>query len=696
MASAGSSHIHPMAKKKQRPDKPPGSPHPSVAQRLAQACALHQSGQLAQAEIHYRAILQRHPNHAETLLLLAHLCTNSSASPDAADIIRRAVKANPGHPVAHVNLGVLLLGERQHEAAIASFDRAIALLPNYADAFCNRGLALQNLDRHADALTSFEQALALDPRHAAACSNRGVSLQALGRHEEALRAFDLALELQPQQPEIHNNRGVSALALHRYAQASADFEQALQAMPATVEVQVNYALTLQHLGRDAQAVVQFEQVLTREPTHPKALRQRGLSLLKLGRDAAALASLDQAIGATPGTVQSLNQRGRAFQEAGRLHDALACFDQSLDLDPDNADSHTSRANVLRALNRPQDALASYESAVRIDPGSALAHFNLSLCQLLLGDFAQGWQQFEWRWQIDLYKKAQRQFAQPLWLGQTPVSGQTILLHAEQGLGDTIQFCRYASVLDRLGARVLLLVPATLRPVLQGLPGVAQCLAIGEALPAFDLHCPLMSLPLALATDLARIPASPAYLHADPERLARWQARLGARTRPRVGLAWSGNPDFGNDASRSIALARLLPLLSDRVQFVSLQKDVRECDLGLLQQHPELLQFGPELEDFADTAALIMQLDLVICVDTAVAHLAGALGKPVWILLPCNPDWRWLLQRSDSPWYPSARLWRQARPNDWDSLITQVKTGLQNQIGCTQTPPDPPQVSVADR
>jgi hypothetical protein len=300
-----------------------------------------------------------------------------------------------------------------------------------------------------------------------------------------------------------------------------------------------------------------------------------------------------------------------------------------------------------------------------------------LLRLLVGDFERGWPQYEWRWKSRVLALRKRDFPQPARLGADAIGGKTILLHGEQGLGDAIQFCRYAPLLAAKGARVIVEVDASLRELVSGLAGVSQCVAKGNALPRFDLHCTLLSLPLAFGTRLETIPAAIPYLHALPSAEANWQLRLGPATRPRIGLVWSGSPRNLHDTDRSIGLPALLPLLELPATFVSLQRDVRAQDAPLLLERSDILPFGGALGSFADTAALICSLDLVITVDTAVAHLAGALGRPVWILLPFIPDWRWLLDRTESPWYPTARLFRQTAGREWHDVVNRVREALRD-------------------
>ena len=353
----------------------------------------------------------------------------------------------------------------------------------------------------------------------------------------------------------------------------------------------------------------------------------------------------------------------------------------LALRPDHAEAYYNRGIALQSMLRLPEALESYRRAVALRPDYALAHWNESLCRLLMGDFEGGWREYEWRREVREFAPQYHDFPRPLWLGEQEVAGRTILLHAEQGFGDTLQFCRYASLLAARGARVILEVQPPLKSLLTRLSGPAMVLAQGEPLPEFDLHCPLMSLPLACGTTLDTVPAAERYLTADPERVAACSARLGNTARPRVGLVWSGNPAHGNDYARSIALVDLLGSLDGAgVTFVSLQKDVRSHDRATLAARADILHCGEELRDFDDTAAWIEAMDLVISVDTSVAHLAGALGKPVWVLLPYAPDWRWLLEREDSPWYPTARLFRQPRSGDWDGVLLAVACALTQESG----------------
>jgi hypothetical protein len=407
-----------------------------------------------------------------------------------------------------------------------------------------------------------------------------------------------------------------------------------------------------------------------------------LSVIALhrGRHPAAVDLASRALELDPTQVEVLCNRGAALRALGRYQEALADYDSALATAPAHGAAHNNRGVALAALNRYDDARAAYDRALAIDPHDERARFNRALALLVSGDLPAGFADFESRWRGSDTQAGPRPMQAPQWTGREPLAGKTILLHAEQGLGDSIQFARYVPLVAGRGATVILEAHGGLGPLLQGLNGVTRVITRGEALPQHDFHCPLMSLALAFGTTLDTIPHAVPYLEAPQEHLERWRARLGARRRPRVGLAWSGSTTLRNDRNRSIALEQLAPLRALPFDFHSLQKEVRPGDAAALASGPPVETFGDELADFRDTAALVQLMDLVISVDTAVAHLAGALAKPVWILLPWSPDWRWLLGRRESPWYPTARLWRQASPGDWRGVIERVREEARTTLG----------------
>ena len=368
-----------------------------------------------------------------------------------------------------------------------------------------------------------------------------------------------------------------------------------------------------------------------------------------------------------------NNRGVELARLGRYEEALASYNGALAIDPDCAEALSNRGDALRMLGHYAEALAGYTRAQALKSGLAYAHWNEGICRLQMGDYPAGWKKYEWRLKIKALNLKARKLRQPRWLGAETLHGRTILLHAEQGLGDTIQFVRYAPLVAAKGATVLLDVPGMLAPLMARLAGVKRVLDRSEALPAFDFHCPLPSLPLAFGTTLDTVPASNPYLSTDSDAAARWRARLAPQGQTLVGVAWRGSPGYAHDRERSIRFADFARLMAlPGVRFVSLQKELTWEECRLADSLPQLVHPGA---DFRNTAEAIAALDLVISVDTAWAHWAGAVGKPLWVLLPFVPHWTWLTEREDSPWYPTARLFRQPRSGDWTSVIRNAREAL---------------------
>lgn len=409
-------------------------------------------------------------------------------------------------------------------------------------------------------------------------------------------------------------------------------------------------------------------------TKAQALFKEGLKLHQNGQLARAKKIYQNVLKLKSDHFDALHLLGVIATQSRNHLQAVELINRAIEINPNIAETYSNRGGALKELGRLDDALASYERALQLKPDFVRGKYNLALSRLLMGDFVRGWEGYEWRWKEAQLEKSRTNFTEPLWLGREILAGKTILLHSEQGLGDTLQFCRYAKMVRELGARVILEVPKPLLGLLKNLDGVAQLVAKGSALPTFDYHCPLMSLPLAFKTDLETIPAPDNYIASDPSKVLAWQNRLGAKTKPRVGLAWRGSPKQSSDRHRSVGLAALLPLLCPQIEWFSLHKEVRESDARLLSSRADIRHFGDEM-DFVETAAVVELMDLVISVDTSIAHLAGSMGKPLWVLLPYIPNWRWLLDREDSPWYPSARLFRQDRRGDWDTVTQNVKQEL---------------------
>jgi tetratricopeptide (TPR) repeat protein len=438
--------------------------------------------------------------------------------------------------------------------------------------------------------------------------------------------------------------------------------------------EVGRVVELHRAGRLAEAAAAYHRLLEASPRDPQLLLGFGTLLMQTGDLEGGLALLDRLLAVVPGHPVALSNRGNALRALGRHAEALASYGRAIAARPDYAGARYNRAALLQELRRFDEALLDYDRAIALGPDAVDAHWNKALLHLATGNYEEGWRLYEWRWKGP-QKEALRHFAQPLWLGGESLQGRRILLHAEAGLGDTIQFCRYAPMVAALGAQVLLEVPAPLLALASTLRPPCLLVRQGDPLPAFDLHCPLMSLPLALRTTVATIPAAVPYLHADPARVNDWKVRLGDGRRPRVGIAWSGSALYRNDHERSLPLDLLAGVLALPLEFHVLQKDIRPEDQATLDRLGRAHRHAEHLRDFADTAALVERMDVVVSVDTSVAHLAGAMGKPVWILLPYTPDHRWFLDRPDSPWYPTATLLRQAVAGDWAGVVSDLTRRL---------------------
>jgi tetratricopeptide (TPR) repeat protein len=529
----------------------------------------------------------------------------------------------------------------------------------------------------------YREILRLRPRHFDALHLLGVLAAQSNQPKQALRLLERALQVEPNSAAAHCNKGTALQATGQWGAALASYERAISLKPDHAIAHCNRAAVLKELGRRDEALLGYERALELRPELAEAHFSRGTLLQERGRLQDALASYDAAIALRATYAESHFQRSAVLKASGRCEEALASCERAIALRPDHAEAWCNRGYLLKQLGQWQQALVSLDRALTLRSDLVEARFNRATLLLSLGDFGRGWPAYESRWELKHCSAPKaRGFPQDLWRGEAEIAGKTLLLHGEQGLGDTLQFCRYAPLVAQRGAKVLLEVQPSLVGLLSQLAHSCQVIEAGEALPRFDYHCPLLSLPLAFRTELDSIPSSAAYLGAAPGLMAQWQQRLGDARRPRVGLCWSGRAHHINDLQRSIPLTQLLEQLPRDFEYVSLQHEPRPHDRSTLEANPWVLDAGSGLRDFVDTAALCACMDLVVSVDTSVAHLSGALGKPTLILLPFAADWRWLLDRSDSPWYPSVRLLRQQIPGDWSAALKGLANALAQQFVAT--------------
>jgi tetratricopeptide (TPR) repeat protein len=591
-------------------------------------------------------------------------------------------------PDALYRAGLLHLQAGRQLDAQMCCRKALAADPNHAETLHLMGVLALRAEQPDLAVEWIARAIRHDPQPRY-LSTLGNTLQIQRRFEEALKAFDKAIQLKPDDAKLWSSLGKVLIDLSRVTEALRSLEQALTLDPRNWDAADRSAYLFYQQGRFEEALKQYDLCLELQPNNALALQMRAASLRGLKRFEESLADNLRSHELAPDNIETLNNIGDALRALGRYEEAVTWFDRAIARRPSFVLALINKGSALVQLRRLDEAIATLRQVKALDPGNAEADWNLSLLELLIGDFEAGWARREARWNSKLCPDVYPRFAEPMWLGVEPVEGKTILVHVDEGLGDTIQFVRYVPMLAERGARVILVVATALHSLLSKFPGVSECLVVTDKLPPFDMHCPICSLPFAFGTRLDTIPAATPYLPGPtPEQRKAWEDRLGPHDRLRVGLVWSGSPNHANDLNRSIPLQMLSGILDIEATFVSLQKDPRAADKALLERCADIVDLATHLADFVETAALVSCLDLVITVDTSVAHLAGALGRPTWILLPYVPDYRWMLDRGDSPWYPTVRLFRQTATREYHSVLEVVRNELLALVS-SQCPPHSP-------
>jgi tetratricopeptide (TPR) repeat protein len=554
----------------------------------------------------------------------------------------RILGDDPDNPDVLQLAGLAALACGQPGRAADLLRKSIAIDPTQPTRFVNLGRALTMLGSTHEAIDHFDRAVAAAPDYVAAWTFRGIALAEAGRSSDALLSFDAALALDASNLQALTRKSDLLRKLMRYDEALSCLQQACTIEPDNIELALDLSSALQDCGRNEESLACVEPVLVRQPQLAAALNNRATALVNLRRHAEALAALDLAL----------------------AHE------------PDFVFAWVNRGHILAALDRYPDARENFRHVLEIAPDSASARWNAGLLELSLGNLQFGWKAYESRWRLPKFE-SRRHAKIPVWLGESDVRGKRVLLWHEQGLGDTLQFCRYAIMVAALGATVVLEVQPSLKRLLeQSFRRIALVIATGEQAPACDFATPLMSLPLVFGTQGDTIPFLPSYLTADPIRIEAWASRLGPRRRKlRIGVTFSGNAAHKKDPERSVPTSHFEALRAF-AEICIVQNKLRDGAEAMFARLPDVHFFGDDINDFSDTTALIANLDLVISADTSVAHLAGAMGKPAWILLPAVPDWRWQLNRDDSPWYPSARLFRQQRSGNWDQVFERVTQALE--------------------
>jgi tetratricopeptide (TPR) repeat protein len=613
------------------------------ADAMQRAHALAQSGDLSGAANICRSVLQRTPSHVYALFMLGTIEGGHGRFDDAARHLGLAAKISPQSAEILSSYGNILLELKRYDEAIDVLSRAIRLQPQNQNALIYRGLALAQTERPADALKDFDRVLSIDPRSIFALHNRANVLIGMKRHEEARR----------------------------------NVEAVLRSVPNHVAALANLVAILSHEKKFSDAVQVVDRALSIEAANAELWHARGHALQELKQSDAAVESYQKAIGLKPGLAAAFLNICNTLMEQNRLEDALGWAEKGIARNPDYAPLLLLRANILLHLGRHEESLRAYDAAVAADPKYHEAHYHRGSTLLLTGRFDEGWRDFEHRWFVADCGFDRPELNVAEWRGEA-LTGRSIVVYSEQGLGDTIQFVRFLPELGRMGAKLTFLCHPNLIRLFRPLVAEFETVPLVDHDARFDFQCALMSLPLRLKADPGRFGAAVPYLAAEDGRVARWRDRIGTHGF-KVGLCWQGNPKGRIDEGRSIPLEKYRPLASlPGVRLISLQKT---HGVEQLQRLPEgitvetLGDFDAGDDAFVDTAAIMQCLDLVITSDTAIPHLAGALGRPCWVALKHIPDWRWMLERSDSLWYPSLRLFRQERPGDWDSAISPMVDAL---------------------
>ncbi|WP_271583367.1 tetratricopeptide repeat protein [Bradyrhizobium sp. CCBAU 45389] len=676
---------------------------------VLQAAEHFAAGRPDEADALCAEVLKADPDHVPALHLAAVAAFVSDRAAEGAALLGRIFSVDPEHALALVTLGDALAVKGEQEGAVAAFRRALVRRPDDAGLHNKLGVALGELARFDEAEAAYRRALALDAHLTRACFNLAVVLAEQGRLAEAEEAYRAVIAREPSHRGVWLNLGNLLVDQARLEEAEAAYRRALAEDPDDPGLLCNLGEVLYRRGLLGDAIVQYRRAITLAPDNAPALRLLGLVLHEAGhlqeaaeiyrrsfaRDPSdhviasnlgaclselgaldeAIASCEHALLLKPDHAPAWTNLGIIFEKQEYAADAVAAHRCAVVADPDYAKGHANLAVALRNAGEIDEALAVSHRAIALDPEQPLAQYNHAHFLLMNGHFAEGFDAYRWRRKCKTLSDGDPVFDEPEWQGE-PLEGRTLLLFAEYGLGDALHFVRYVPMVTAKGGRIILQVQPALAVLLRQLPDVTV-IPRGAPLPPFDLQLPLMSLPRIFGTTLDTIPADVPYLHPDPARLSRWRAALGEVTALKVGVVWAGNARHKGDRQRSLSAEAMLPRLAmPGVQLYSLQKEPRPEDAAVLAAlGPDIIDLAPALGDFADTAAAVAALDLVVAVDTSVAHLAGALGRTVWMLTPYALDWRWLRDRDDSPWYPTMRLFRQRSPREWDDPLLRLSAAL---------------------
>ncbi|MCP4253872.1 MAG: tetratricopeptide repeat protein [Candidatus Scalindua sp.] len=686
---------------------------------IHEAYELHHAGRLTSAEKLYNKLIEEQPEHIDALFLLGTLNLQQENYDMACTLFRKTLTLIPEHVMALCNLGTALQKSGKLEEAISSYRKAISLKSDYVDAHYNLGNALKEQSKLEEAITCYKNAIELNPNNADLYCYLGNAFKEYGKLDEAVECYRKSSEFNPDNAGFYCNLGATLQESGAIDEAILSYKEAIKLDPDYVMALSNLGSALQESGKPEEAIASYEKAIALNPDYVEAHNNLGASLLEIGKTEEAITCHKRAIKLNPDCAEAHNNLGTALMEQNMFSDAITSYRRALLLKPEYAEAHNNSGTALMAQNRfdaailshrkaielkpdfadaynnlgavlkesgkPEEAIAYYKQAIEIKPDCAQAHLNLAFALLLIKNFKEGLKEYEWR--LRLKRHASENYQKARWDGSA-LNGKSILVYTEQGIGDSIQFIRYLPIVKAQGGYVIFECPQNLSRLLNNCAGIDK---IVEKSPQdkssmqFDVQIPLLSLPGIFDVTADSIQENLSYIKPDPVLVSQWHARIGHDNNLKVGIVWSGNPEHKNDRNRSCSLDYFAYLTSIHgLTFYSLQKEPASTEVDNQADDLKIINLNSELKDFADTAAAISNLDLIISVDTSVAHLAGAIGKPVWTLLPLVPDWRWMLDRDDSPWYPSMRLFRQTQLNDWVGVFKQVKEALIQELDNLRT------------
>ncbi len=689
--------------------------HPALVYlqyQYLQALNHHENGRLDEAQRIYQSIVKLQPKFAEALHGLGLIALARSNYQEAIEWFNQALKIEknaayfnnrgsayfeikkmqealadyqaalklqPGFIDAQYNLANLFSATQRHEDAITAYNKILLKDNLQIDAFYNRGNAYKKLNKYQEALQDYQTVLHIEPNNMKALLNLGNTYIALENLDEAINAYDKILKGNPLYAEVVLARANALILQKKYELAIDGYKTHIQIKPDEKESYYGLGNALKDILKFEDAIYCYRKAIEIDPQYYDALTNLANTLRRVKQFNEAAIYYSRAVEANPIEPDAYSNLGNILHDLNRTDLAIDAYAQALVIAPNDVRANYNIGNIYKELNQFEEAIEQLDHVLTLNPDDEETLFAKGVMLLTMGRYKEGFQLYEQRWERKSLIEKPRDYSQPLWNGTQSLEGKTILIHIEQGLGDTIQFSRLLNQLQKRGATIIFEVQKPLIGIMSRITGVSKVIAYKSEFKEFDYYCPLLSLPHYLNLELDNIPMAEGYLKPLPEYLNKWQLKLGPKTKPRVGLICSGNKMHENDQNRSILLFEIIQYLPQEFEYITLQKEMREVDRQLIEKYPLFKSFGDELDNFDDTAALCELMDVVISVDTSVAHLSGAIGKKTWLLIPFSPDWRWLLERKDSPWYLSMTIYRQESMKNWASVFEKVAIDLKKEL-----------------